>query len=529
MLVEESISSAPWYYVDAGGTEVLSRCSAATTRSLVETWLDKMQLVRALVPEEFLPRMDVPEVFVLYAQDGQQTVGEEIQRELRESAERRQHADASGRSKVVIGSSMRLRDRDMHASIAYIDEALFDPAGMSISPNHVSYLLGRRVPELPEWLVSGIERTWHRIDFVTAPITFNPLAWINAEESDALARDPTRPRAVLPARELFATGELRTAADRHPRRVAVRAATEELFVRWALVSGPQTRAALWKLAAAAAEAPLTDELFESIFGFDYSELRDRLSDYLPDAVAETVQIDPGRQPPLPRIKVERATANQIARLRGEWERLAIGYVQRRMPEVREPYVAQARRTLRRAFDAGDRDPRLLATLGLCEVDAGNDAGAREFLEPATATGVVRPRAYHELARIRFAELRRGAPEGALFSFTELAPIIHPLQRALQQAPPLPEAYVLLAEAWARCRSAPTEVEFAEMTAGAQLFVRRPAVVTAIAEALSRHGRNAEATAMLEMNAGNAASAALPAAIGRLRLERAEPPASAARP
>jgi hypothetical protein len=64
MLVEESISSVPWLYVNAGGTEFLSRCSASTTRALAGAWLEKMQLVRVLVPPEFLVRMDVPTVFV---------------------------------------------------------------------------------------------------------------------------------------------------------------------------------------------------------------------------------------------------------------------------------------------------------------------------------------------------------------------------------------------------------------------------------------------------------------------------------
>ena len=143
-------------------------------------------------------------------------------------------------------------------------------------------------------------------------------------------------------------------------------------------------------------------------------------------------------PPTPRFEVERATPNEIARVRVEWERLAIGHVQRRLPRVREPYIAQARRTLRRAYNAGDRDPRLLATMGLCEIDADNPGEARQYLEPAIAGGVVRPRAYYELARLRFAELRRGAPETKIFSFTELAPVIDPLRRAVTQATQLEE-------------------------------------------------------------------------------------------
>ncbi len=66
MLVEESKSSVPWLYVNVGGTEFLSRCSAFTTGEFVSAWLTQIQLMRVLVPEEFLVRTDVPAVCVLY-------------------------------------------------------------------------------------------------------------------------------------------------------------------------------------------------------------------------------------------------------------------------------------------------------------------------------------------------------------------------------------------------------------------------------------------------------------------------------
>lgn len=520
MLVEESISTVPWLYVNAGGTEFLSRCAESTTRELVAAWLSRLQLVRALVPGEFLARMDVPSVFVLYAQDLKQTVSAEIQREL-------QGGDPTRGGGVNIAPSMRLSDRDMHASIAYIDEALFDAAGLSVAPSHVRYLLSRRVPELPAWLVDGIERMWRGADFVLEPITLRPLVWTTQGEADALAADPTRPRAILPAVELFATAPARTGEKEHPRHVEMRAATQELFVRWAIVSGGAMRDALWLLARRAAEAPVTEEMFESCFGFDFAELRDRLSDYLPRAVEEAAQIKPGKMPPPPAFEVELATPNQIARVRGEWERLAIGHVQRRLPQVREPYVAQARRTLRRAFDAGDRDPRLLATMGLCEVDAGNDPAARQYLEPAVAAGVVRPRANYELARLRFEELRRGASDAKTFSFTELAPVFEPLRRVSTQAPPLPEVFALFGEAWARCELAPNAAELAELELGARLFARRPTVAYPIALALARHGKKAEAAAALEGCAGYAAEEDARTGIARLRAELAGPAAAVA--
>lgn len=519
MLVEESTSSVPWLYVNAGGTEFLSRCSTSTTRHLAEAWLEKLQLVQAMVPEEFLARMDVPEVFVLYAQDLEQTVSAEIQRELQAGGGRSRPGDSPRSDGVNIAPSMRLSDRDMHASIAYIDEVLFDAEGLSVAPGHVRFLLQRRVPELPAWVIEGVERTYGRADFVTDPITLGPLAWYHPGERAALSSDAGRPRALLPANELFATDASWAAENRLARRAELRASQAELFFRWAFLTGGRTREAYWKLAARAAGGPVTEEVFETLFGFDFAEWRDRLSDYLPKAGYETRWIDPGMSASTPRVEVRRATPGEVARVRGEWERLAIGHVQRRLPQVREPYVAQARRTLRRAYDAGDRDPRLLATMGLCEIDAGNEDAARALLEPAVAAGVRRPRAYHELARLRFDALRRGASATKLFSFTELAPVIEPLRRAVMQAPPLAEVFVLLAEAWARCEYSPTAAELAELEQGARYFALRPTVVLPIALVLARHGKHAEAASWLVASAGHApADDTAAATVAQLRAE-----------
>ena len=94
-----------------------------------------------------------------------------------------------------IAPNMRLSDRDMHASIAYIDEVLFDASTLSVSPNHVRYLLNSRVPELPGWLVEGIERMVRGADFVLEPITLRPLVWSSSGESEALAIDFVAARA----------------------------------------------------------------------------------------------------------------------------------------------------------------------------------------------------------------------------------------------------------------------------------------------------------------------------------------------
>ncbi len=516
MLVEESKSSAPWLYTNVDGTEFLSRCSKPTTEQFIDAWRSKMQLMQVLVPAEFISRMNAPSICVLYSQDLDQTMSAEIQHELQAAGKARD--DSPDGSRVNIAPNMRLEDRDMQATIVYIDETQFQGAQVGISANHVRFLLRGRVPDLPAWLVDGFERTWRTADFSLAPITFNPMVWYDSTESDALASDPLRPRALLPANELFAADPERFMENQHPRRVQTRESEQELFVRWALLSSSATREALWKFAARAAETPATAGMFATCFGFDFSELRDRLSDYLPVAVDVTKRIDPGSLPSLAPYEVERATPDQIACVRGEWERLAIWHVQNHMPQAREPYIAQARRTLHRVYDAGDRDPRLLAVMGLCEINSGNPGAAREYLEPATAAGVIRPSAYYELARLRFEDLRRGAPDTQRFSRADLTSIIRPLQRALTQPPPMPDVFVLLAQAWARCADSPDATEFAELGTGAQLFARRPMVAYPIALAFTRHGKTAEAAAVLDACAGCPADEKTLADIARLRAD-----------
>src|SRR5262249_7056550 len=159
----------------------------STTRDLIEAWLTKTQLMRVLVPEELLGRMDAPSVLVLYAQDLAQTMSAEIQRELQSvhaTADRAGDTPRDRERGVDIAPSMRLADRDMHATIAYIDEERFNGSNLNLSSSHVRYLLNARVPELPAWWIEGIERLWRRTDFVEEPVTLRPLIWHNQGESE---------------------------------------------------------------------------------------------------------------------------------------------------------------------------------------------------------------------------------------------------------------------------------------------------------------------------------------------------------
>jgi hypothetical protein len=164
-------------------------------------------------------------------------------------------------------------------------------------------------------------------------------------------------------------------------------------------------------------------------------------------------------------------------------------VKAQFPALTQKYLDQARRTLKRAYDRGSRDARLLAVLGLCEIDGGNDAGAREFLEDAAARSpMLRPRASFELARLRFAALRPQGTDAARGLTPDQAnEVFTPLLATREQDPPLAEAYLLMADVWAACAQPPSRAQLAVLEEGVRLFPRHADLVFRTAELNVRHG------------------------------------------
>jgi hypothetical protein len=128
-------------------------------------------------------------------------------------------------------------------------------------------------------------------------------------------------------------------------------------------------------------------------------------------------------------------------------------------------------------------------MGLCEVDAGNDSAARGFLEDAaTRTPQLPPRASFELARLRFAALKTQAKsQDVRLSSQQADPVLKPLLSALEQDPPLPEIYDLLAEVWSVGTEPPTRAQLAMLESGVRLFPHRAELLSRTAELNLRHG------------------------------------------
>jgi hypothetical protein len=400
--------------------------------------------------------------------------------------------DIGSYSRATAAPNMAITDTDRAGVFVYIDTGEFDRNKLTIATDYVRFLMEGRTPTLPAWLQEGVIAVYNDVEFEQSPITLRPLRWVSSAETLALTKDPNAPRTLLSAVDLFGDG---VRGERGPAHAARARAQCGLLVRWALDPASGVREAFWRFAARACSEPVTESMFEACFGFGFSDLRDRLSDYLPRAVKSPLKLPMSRSPSGP-IEIRRATPTEIARVRGEWERLSVPFVRHRFPEHVVRYVEQARRTLQRAYDAGDRDPQLLATLGLCELEASNDTAARELLEAATAQGVARPRAYYELARLRWVELVRGQPSTREFEAEQIAPIVALLHRGLEQAPVLIDAVQLLADATFRSTSAPSDEDVKRLVEFGRRFVSQPRVCLRVARALSRHGKREEAVSLL---------------------------------
>ncbi|MEY4940800.1 MAG: hypothetical protein RIQ93_2535 [Verrucomicrobiota bacterium] len=506
MIVAGSAKGPPWLYAQTNVGEFLSRCSASTTRQFIETRQRLVHVLQILVPEEFFVRMDVPGVTILDAQGRSASNDAVVQEMMKQEGRGNRPPDfnpaeggrgrGGARPRVQFLPNLRLEDRDTTALFAFLDENNFDGSRLFLSPDFVRFLLARRTPMLPPWLIEGIMAIYVQANMAGDPIVIRPFEWLSVAESQGLERDPERPRTLFAMPDLFKPDTWR-ASEEDGRRIKVWQGQAALFFRWALdPRNAGARDAFWKFARRASEEAVTEVMFEECFGFGYSEMRDRLSDYLPLAVKNPLRIPRGKLPRLPRIEVNPAKPAQIARLRGEWERMEIPFVKARHPEFVSRYTDQARRTLHRGLEQGEADPRVVSSLALCELDAGNEQEARPLLERAVAAQVARPRVYYELARLRYLELTTGQPAERRYSPQEIEPVVSLLRIPLKQQPPLPENYLMLAQTWLFCTGAPPAEDFATLQQGTNLFLWRPILAHRVALLNLAHGRIAEARAIL---------------------------------
>jgi hypothetical protein len=515
LMVEGKTKPLPWRYLAVPGMELLSVCDDSVSLDVVRRMHRLEELLALLLPERFRAKVTVPEAQILFNEEVGRANSQEIIDEMMKRSGGRPLAEAAvplpgGRSnalpRVRFLPNMRLWDLDTSAVFSILQSST--ATSFTFASDRIAFLLERRAPALPDWFVEGTLGLYARAQLRTDDIHIEPATWTSEEETRALARDPEWPRTLLPMQEFLMHPRPRTPEnDREVDRVW--RAQCALFVRWAVVEKKGARReALWKFVDRLETEPLTEALFREHFAKGFADMRDELSDYLPVAVTKDVTLEGPKTKALPRLRFRPATDLEVARLRGRWERMQIAYVRRRYPALAQRYVDQARRTLQRVYDRGERDPMLVAELGLTELDAGNPDAARELLEAAARAGVVRPRASFELARLRYKSVAgMDTPDAKLTAF-QVEQAVAPLLNALTAQPPLLEIHALLGDIWLRSPTPLTSAELAVIEDGARLFPNVPALVIRAAHVLAVNGQVDRALALTDLGQRHARDPAL---------------------
>jgi len=202
-------------------------------------------------------------------------------------------------------------------------------------------------------------------------------------------------------------------------------------------------------------------MFKQVFGLTYKQMLMELRGYIDFTVYKHREYrfkEDAIVPPQP-VVLRDATDAEVGRIKGEAMVLA-GRVKEARAEMIAPYVR------------GERDPYLLAALGLYEKKYGEEARARKFLEASFVSKAKRPEACLELARFWLADaLLLPAAEGRL-SPAQTSQILAPLAFAHGKQPLLPAIYDVAGDAWARSAGQPTREDARMMIEGAQLFPTR---------------------------------------------------------
>jgi hypothetical protein len=251
-------------------------------------------------------------------------------------------------------------------------------------------------------------------------------------------------------------------------------------------------------------------MFRECFGFGYAEMQSEISRYLSEATKEAFLAESYAHPadrPLMREYSEEegpppslsryATPSEIARLLGDWERMEGDEIKASNPALSHVFLEQAGKTLHKSYTNGERDPRLLAVLGLYDYDTGALAEAHSVLSSATEAGVARPAAYIDLAQLNFHEAQtHPAADGGLFSAPQTATVLKPLFAARKLAILDAAGYILIAKAWTHCAAKPLPANLAVLDEGRQLYPFDTALCLSAARAYAKWGYIAEAKAIL---------------------------------
>ncbi|MCX6954536.1 MAG: hypothetical protein NTV51_20475, partial [Verrucomicrobia bacterium] len=442
-----------WRYAAIPGFEVLSNISARETNRFVKDFLLLQEVVGIIMPAFRASDVAVPTSLIL---TGRGKSFDRFMPEDRGDDRFRTNSlffDDPERGAIVVDfalAELQLEDNTTEEADPY----------RSFYKEYFRYLIRRHMgAKSPAWFEEGLVQIFASIDFNKKWITF---AQIGDGFGGPRTGDFNRmlaQRAILPMEQFL--------QDPPKERGTFWSAQCYGFVHMCLYGRNQKyqKGFIKFLGRITTEAP-TEAVFKECFGRSYKEMSLELRSYIDFTDYKAMQYTAKKGesiPDPPPFTLRDATDAESGRIVGEVLRFG-------------GHTEEARNALIAPYQRGERDPQLLAALGLAERLAGRDDRASKFLNAAATAKVERPRAYLELARLRYSELSAKPAAGDKLSDAQVTQALAPLLVARTQRPPMAMVYAMIAEVWTRANRAPTREEFNVVLEGVQTFPRSPQLV-----------------------------------------------------
>ncbi len=235
-----------------------------------------------------------------------------------------------------------------------------------------------------------------------------------------------------------------------------------------------------KLAMRSLNEPVTEELFKQCMGVSYKKMANKLREYLATGWHYSQIYEPSKRGDnffagIAKVEPRDATEAEVGRVKGEVLRLG-----GRPVESRDAFIIPYLR--------GEREPALLASLGLLESLEKREDRALKFLEAAAKAKAERPRAYLELARLRLrkTEAATGDPGGRL-NAAQVDYVMEPLLAARAQPPPMAGVYSLIGDLLLRAETPPAPARLEIMMEGVRHFPNDGVLIYKTALLYANHG------------------------------------------
>jgi hypothetical protein len=454
-----------WLYAEIPGFEILSNLSKSATQRFVKDFLLLQEAMNVIMPGLRAGPVAVPTSLILTGRGN--------------AFEQFMPADRGGDRYRTNTHFFRDDERGAIVVDFQIAELLLeDSTTLESDPyrgfyrEYFRFIIRRNVGQKPPaWFEEGLVQLFASIEFQKKWVNFAMVGdGFGGERTGDFNRILNR-RGLLSMADLLADPPRKTGTFWNAQAYA--------FVHMCLYGRNQKyQRPFLQFVTRLGSEPLSEELFKECFKMDYKKMALELRGYVGFTDYKYMQFAAKKGQALPEpapFVLREAPDAVVGRVKGEVFRLG-GHGNEAHNALIAPYIR------------GERDPRLLAALGLDEKLAGNDERARKFLEAASAAKVDRARAYLELARLRLAaaKARPGAANGRLDE-NQVASVLTPLFTARTTPPPMAEVYTLIAETWSLSAAAPQQEHFDVVLEGVRTFPRDTTLVMAATLLAAKRG------------------------------------------